>query len=274
MISPEEIETFWHDGVVCLRGVLPRDLLDPMAEPVEAAINSAQSADLSSLAGAPADRPRFVAGVDHWRHDPRMRSFASDSPLPAAVADILRSATVYLYEDSVLVKEPGATQPTQWHQDLGYFHVDGTQLCTTWCPLDPADETTGAMRFARGSHLRAETYRPNLFVTTDPIPGTEGDIVPDVDGGDFDIVTYALEPGDITVHHARTLHAAGPNRSSGQRRRAISVRYCGDDARVHIRAGAPVKPEQRELGDGDLLGNDAHPQVWPPAWPPKLTAKA
>ena len=117
------------------------------------------------------------------------------------------------------------------------------------------------MRFVRGSHLRPETYRPNLFVTTDPIPGTDGEIVPDVDAGDFDIVTFALEPGDITVHHARTLHAAGPNRSSTRRRRAISVRYCGDDARVRIRAGAPRKPEQADLADGDPLGGAAHPLV-------------
>lgn len=268
MISAADIEAFWRDGVVCLRGVLPPDLLDAMSEPVEAAIAGDQSADLSALAGAPASSPRFVAGVDHWRHDPRLRDFACSSPLPATVAAILRSAAVYLYEDSVLVKEPGAAEPTQWHQDLGYFHVEGTQLCTTWCPLDPADEITGAMRFARGSHLRPEMYRPNLFVTTDPIPGTQGEVVPDVDGGDFDVITFALEPGDITVHHARTLHAAGPNRSADRRRRAISVRYCGDDARVRIRVGAPLKPEQRELRDGDPLGGNAHPQVW------GLTARA
>jgi ectoine hydroxylase-related dioxygenase (phytanoyl-CoA dioxygenase family) len=263
MISPADIEAFWRDGVVCLRGLLPGDLLEAMAAPVEAAASGAQSADLSALAGAAPSSPRFVAGVDHWRHDPRMQEFACGSPLPATVAAILRSTNVYLYEDSVLVKEPGAAQPTQWHQDLGYFHVNGKQMCTTWCPLDPADENTGAMRFVRGSHLRPEIYRPNLFVTTDPIPGTEGEIVPDIDAGDYDVISFALEPGDITVHHARTLHAAGPNHSADRRRRAISVRYCGDDARVHRRAGAPVKPEQQHLTDGDPLGGDAHPRVWP-----------
>ena len=264
MITASELHTFWRDGVVCLRGVLSRELLDAMTAPVEAAIGSAQSADLSEIAGAPASSPRFVAGVDHWRHDPRLREFAFDSALPPTVAELLRSNSVYLYEDSVLVKEPGATAPTQWHQDLGYFHVNGSQMCTTWCPLDPADESTGAMRFVRGSHLRPEVYRPNLFVTTEPIPGTEGEIVPDIDAGDFDIITFALEPGDITVHHARTLHAAGGNRSADRRRRAISVRYCGDDTVMHFRPGAPRKPVQQRLTDGDPLGGDVHPRVWPP----------
>jgi ectoine hydroxylase-related dioxygenase (phytanoyl-CoA dioxygenase family) len=263
MITDAEVDTFWRDGVVCLRGVLAPELLASMAEPVEAAIASSQSADLSALAGAPESNARFVAGIDHWRRQPEMRAFACDSALPGIVAALLRSTSVYLYEDSVLVKEPGAAERTHWHQDLGYFHVEGAQLCTTWCPLDPTDEESGAMEFARGSHLRPETYRPNLFVTTDPIPGTVGAIVPDIAAGDFDLVTFALEPGDITVHHARMLHAAGPNRSTDRRRRAISVRYCGDDVRVHFRAGAPRKPEQRHLVDGDPLGGDAHPRVWP-----------
>ncbi len=262
MIGAADIETFRRDGVVCLRGVLDRDLVDAMAGPVEAAIHSEQSADLSALAGAPADRARFVAGVDHWRAQPEMRAFAAASPLPATVAALLESAAIWLYEDSVLVKEPGAHEATEWHQDLGYFHVEGTQLCTTWCPLDPADAESGAMRFVRGSHTWPETFRPNLFVTREPIPGTEGETVPDVDDG-FDVVTFALEPGDITVHHARTLHAAGPNMSADRRRRAISVRYCGDDARVHFRTGAPRKREQQDLRDGDPLGGPAHPQVWP-----------
>ena len=120
------------------------------------------------------------------------------------------------------------------------------------------------MRFVRGSHRAAETYRPNLFVTRDPIPGTEGELVPDVDAGDYDVVTFALEPGDITVHHARTLHAAGGNRSADRRRRAISVRYCGDDTVMHFRPGAPRKPVQQRLTDGDPLGGDVHPRVWPP----------
>ncbi len=261
MMTDDDIETFWRDGVVCLRAALPIALVDAMAAPVEAAIAGTQSADLGAMVGG--SRGRFVAGVDHWRHQPAMREFACTSPLPELVARLLRSASVFLYEDSVLVKEPGANTPTRWHQDLGYFHVDGEQLCTTWCPLDRVDAASGAMQFVRGSHRSGAVYRPNLFVTTEPIPGTVGDVVPDIERGDYDLVSFALEPGDITVHHARTLHAAGPNHTTDRRRRAISVRYCGDDARVQRRAGAPLKAEQGDLVDGASLGGDVHPQVWP-----------
>ena len=167
-----------------------------MASPVEAALLAKESADLSEMGRAlaaagesvPTDGDasgstgRFVSGVDHWRSQPEFRAFAADSALPAIVGALLRATKVNLYEDSVLVKEPGALERTVWHQDLSYFHVDGDQLCTTWCPLDPTGrrERRGAVR-TRGSHRWDEVYRPNLFVSTMPIPGTEGELVPDVD---------------------------------------------------------------------------------------------
>jgi ectoine hydroxylase-related dioxygenase (phytanoyl-CoA dioxygenase family) len=64
------------------------------------------------------------------------------------------------------------------------------------------------------------------------------------------------------VHHARTLHAAGGNRSATARRRAISVRYCGDDARVLVRPGAPKKPYQEHVTDGAVPDSPDCPVVW------------
>jgi hypothetical protein len=108
-------------------------------------------------------------------------------------------------------------------------------------------------------------YRPNLFVSSMPIPDTDGDLVPDIDAlaaaGDVEVLTFATGPGDVVVHHARTLHAAGGNRST-TRRRAISVRYCGDDARVRIRPGAPLKAYQHGATDSSVLDSPDCPVVW------------
>jgi ectoine hydroxylase-related dioxygenase (phytanoyl-CoA dioxygenase family) len=133
-------------------------------------------------------------------------------------------------------------------------------------PLDPTTDDTGAVRFVRGSHRWGDTFRPNLFVTTEALPGTEGDEVPDVDAlaatGEVEVLTFTTEPGDLTVHHARTLHAAGPNRSTSTRRRAISLRYCGDDARYRLRPGVPRKAHHDLVRDGDPLADPDCPLVW------------
>jgi ectoine hydroxylase-related dioxygenase (phytanoyl-CoA dioxygenase family) len=186
--------------------------------------------------------------------------------VPAIAAAILRASKLNLWEDSVLVKEPSSGERTAWHQDLSYFHVSGDQLCTTWIPLDEADAETGAMSFVHGSHRWPDVYQPNLFVTAQAIPGTLGGDVPDVDAmaerGEVELVQWSLAPGDVSVHHARTLHASGANRSADRWRRAISIRYCGDDARYCFRPGAPRKPHHAEVREGDVLDHARCPVVW------------
>jgi len=269
-VTEAECEAFAVDGFVCLRGLLPPDVVEAMAGPVATVVGGSAGADLTAMAetlggGAdPAPRGRFYAGVDHWRDDDAFRSFAIESALPGVAAALLRSDAVWLYEDSVLVKQPGTAEPTAFHTDASYFHVVGEQACTAWVPLDPVTLDTGSLIFVRGSHRWPQEFRPNLFVTRDSIPGTIGDEVPDLEHGGHDLVSFDLEPGDLTVHHYRTLHGARGNASTTTSRRAISVRYCGDDVRYRFRLGAPRKAHHREVADGDPFGGPDCPKVWPP----------
>jgi ectoine hydroxylase-related dioxygenase (phytanoyl-CoA dioxygenase family) len=278
-VTDQEIASFWRDGVVCLYGILDPTLVESMAAPIDRLLHDPAMADMSAMGDALAasgekvliddtqasQRGTFRSGVDHWRDHEAFRAFSCDSPLPQVIGDVLQASKINLWEDSVLVKEPGTRERTAWHQDIGYFHVEGTQLCTSWIPLDAVDGASGAMSFVKGSH-RGEIYRPNLFVTTMDIPETLGASVPDIDAlalaGDVELISFDLGPGDLTVHHARTLHAAGGNTTVDRRRRAISVRYCGDDARYFMRSGAPKKPHHHHVNNGDPLDSDDCPVVW------------
>lgn len=265
-ITEDEIETFWRDGVVVLRGVLPRGWITALEAPLESTLRSGDAVDMGQLSSEPdPDAPAFAAGVDHWRHDDTFRAFAIDSPLGPIVATLLRSDRLWLWEDSVLVKEPGSPFATRFHTDAGYFHLTGDQIATTWVPLDPVGPDSGMVQWVRGSHLDEAEYRPNLFVTDEPIPGTDGEVVPDVAASpelSARLISFELEPGDMTVHHARTIHGA-PANTSTVRRRAVSVRYCGDDARYLHRAGLPGRPGLDEVRDGDPVGGPWCPSVWP-----------
>ncbi|MFZ4519456.1 MAG: phytanoyl-CoA dioxygenase family protein [Microthrixaceae bacterium] len=266
MPTDDEITTFWRDGVVVLRDVLDPADVAALAPSVAAAFGGDATGDLTAMAGDPGDGAgRFRGGIDHWLVDPVMRDFATASPLPSLVAALLRTELLFLYEDSILVKSPGTREETKFHTDLPYFQVEGDQLATTWCPLDEVTPETGSLRFVRGSHEWGRDFRPNLFVTDDPLPGTEGEVLPAIDPDDPSVLCPTLGPGDLTVHHARTVHGAGPNTSTTTWRRAVSVRYCGDDARVHLRPGLPVSAHHRGLVEGEPLHDgDATPQVWPP----------
>ena len=277
-VTDDEIETFWRDGVVCLRSILPVDEVLAMAGPIDEMLAADEAADLSAMADALASgagatrltddvvgadgtpRGRFLAGTDHWLEHAEFERFATASALPTVVAQLLRSERVWFYEDSVLVKEPGTQERTGFHVDMAYFHLDGDRVCTTWVPLDEVDASTGAVRFVVGSHLDDTQYRPNMFVADMQIPGTEGVDVPDFDTvAGARIVSFDTVPGDMTVHHARTIHGAGGNASATRRRRAISVRYAGDGVVFRHRPGAPEKPHHAGMTDGDPLGPPATP---------------
>jgi ectoine hydroxylase-related dioxygenase (phytanoyl-CoA dioxygenase family) len=285
-ITDAEVETFWRDGVVCLRQVMPQAWLDEMAGHVEAALRSQATTNLSAFGDelarttgatrlvdervqAEVPRGHFLAGTDHWREQPAFLDFALRSPLPEIVARLLRSEHVWFYEDSVLVKEPGTQEKTSFHQDMAYFHLNGDLVATTWVPLDPVDASTGSVRFVVGSHRDRTAYRPNTFVTDLSLGGDDAVDVPDYDAaehrerlGSAQIVSFDTEPGDITVHHARTIHGAHANASASRRRRAISVRYAGDGTTFH-RVPGLEKPHHAAMVEGAPLDPEACPLAWP-----------
>ena len=283
-VTDDDLETFRRDGVVCLRGVMPPEWLTRMAAPLDAALTSAATANLSHMAddlaagagaqrlvdarvaAAGAPRGHFLAGTDHWREQPEFLDFALHSPLPAVVAALLGSEHVWLYEDSVLVKEPGSEEKTAWHQDMAYFALAGDNVATTWVPLDAVTAETGAVRYVAGSHLDRTAFRPNTFVTDVSFGDDDAVDVPDYDdvriAGAARIVSFDTQPGDVVVHHARTIHGAGGNASATTRRRAISVRYAGDGVTYPPSPG-PAKPHHEGMVAGQALDPAACPLAWP-----------
>jgi ectoine hydroxylase-related dioxygenase (phytanoyl-CoA dioxygenase family) len=250
-----EAEAFWTDGACVVRAALTVAGLAAIEMAIATLDGRDDLADLSALAGAP-EAARFKAGIDHWRTSDVFRAIATTGALPATAAAVLGTERLWLYEDSVLVKEAGADVATRWHTDDGYFHVEGEQLATVWAPLDPATTASGALHFLAGSHRHQARYRPTLFVVDDPIPGTQGEAPPQPDFDDPEVRTWDLAPGDLTIHHACTLHAARGN-TTAQPRRALSIRYCGEDAVVRVKPGAPGKPGFDEVPPGTPIAEAA-----------------
>jgi ectoine hydroxylase-related dioxygenase (phytanoyl-CoA dioxygenase family) len=54
--------------------------------------------------------------------------------------------------------------------------------------------------------------------------------MPDVDNGDFRIISPEMQPGDAVVFDFRTVHGAAGNQGSDCRR-AFSTLFIGDDVR-------------------------------------------
>lgn len=211
----------------------------------------------------------FFYDVAAWKHDLGLREVAFDSALPRIACDLLGANYVHFWEDTTFVKAPRTRQKTAFHQDLAYFQIDGDQCVIVWIPLDPADLANGVMQYVRGSHLWGEVYAPNVFVSQTPIAASPEKRCPDIEGApeDFDVVSFDVEPGDVIIHHVKTVHGAGGNLSD-RWRRAVSFRYCGDAVRYFDRPGAiPQVGVSHGLKNGDRLFAADYPVVWPKPWP-------
>ncbi len=260
-IAADEIEAFWRDGIICLRGLIDGDAVAALRAEIERELAAPGPLKLDLTRG---QRGRFYGNTFVCHHRPGFRDFVDNGPAAAVAARILRSRTATLLFDQLLIKEPGTETPTPWHHDLPYWPVAGDQVCTVWIALDPVTAESGAVEYIKGSHRWGRRYAPTAFVD-DGLYKTDLPKMPDAarlrDG--HAVAQFELAPGDCTVHHGLTIHGAPGNARSDVRRRAYIQRWCGDDVRWDPRPN--IQPMLRDpgLAPGDPLPCGLFPQVWP-----------
>lgn len=213
---------------------------------------------------------QFFYDAAGWRFYDGIRSTALDSALPSICAQLLESNTLNFWEDTTFVKAPETAQRTSFHQDYAYFQISGRQCCIVWIPLDNVTQETGPMEYVRGSHHWEEIYAPNILISQSPHPLSPYEPLPNIEGNreDYDIISFDVKPGDVIIHHVMTIHGSRGNRSTNQVRRALSLRYCGDDITYCDRPGAMVQPYLLEKPlEGSPLYSRDYPLVWPRPFP-------
>ena len=226
MASGQLSSDFARDGAVCARAVVSPALLERVAAAIDA--NLAAPSELAQVASGADDPGRFVEDFCNWQRFPAYLELAEQmAPL---ARELMGSSTVRLYHDHLLVKEVGTRQATPWHQDQPYYDIEGRDVISMWLPVDAVPRES-SLEFVAGTHL-GPWLMPRTFMLRESKWFPEGSLadvpVIDDDRDGFPIIGWALEPGDAVFFHALALHGS---RGTSTRRRVISIRYLGDDAR-------------------------------------------
>ncbi|MDB5666982.1 phytanoyl-CoA dioxygenase family protein [Cypionkella sp.] len=255
-VTDAMIEAYQRDGVVLVKG-LWADWVEELRAGV--ARNMAEPGPYAAENLRPGDSGRFFDDYCNWDRIPEFERVIKQSEVADVAAKLMGSARVQMFHDHVLVKEPGTSRATPWHQDGPYYFVEGRQNVSFWSPLDPVKQAS--LRCVAGSHLWPKEVLPTRWLSeTSFYPNPDLYMaVPDPDAEAMPVREWEMEPGDAVAFNYRTLHGARGN-EAGTRRRAFSLRVLGDDARYVERPG-PTSPPYPGHGmvAGQVLREDWFP---------------
>lgn len=262
-ISPYLIGGYQREGVVVLQNLISTDALQTLTEGVE--VNMSSPGPWANEYTPAGSTGRFFDDYVNWQ---RIRQFAdvgTTGSVPEAALQLMGTREARLFHEHVLVKEAETKEITPWHQDDPYYGIDGIDNVSIWIPLDPIAEEI-ALSFIVGSHRWNERFIPRRFADQSEYVDAAHDFVhlpSDDELCDEPIITCPVQPGDAIAFHFRTLHCApGTAGHNVKRRRAVSFRYVGDDARFATRPWRTSPPlEGNGLQPGDALNDPRFPVV-------------
>ena len=255
-MTPQMITAYQRDGAVLIKG-LWADWVETLRAGV--ARNMAEPGPYGTENTKAGEAGRFFDDYCNWTRIAEFEAVIRGSDVADVAAQLMESPRVQLFHDHVLVKEPGTSKPTPWHQDGPYYFVEGQQTVSFWCPLDPV--RAASLRCVAGSHLWDKPVLPTRWVAqTSFYPDPEHyQPVPDPDAEGMPVLEWQMEPGDAVAFHFRTLHGARGN-TSASRRRAFSLRLIGEDARYVTRPGPTSPPfPGHDMVQGQRLREDWFP---------------
>lgn len=263
LLDPVLVAEFGANGYVVTPELLSIEALDTTGAAVDQAVAERTADDDRELGDKSPYEQSFIQCMRLWETNPDVRPLTFDPALAQAAAELLGVASVRLWQDQALYKEPGG-RITDAHQDAPFWPVGNAPMVTAWIPLDGSTIDNGAMSYVPGSHKSGPLQMVNLTRTTDAY-----DILSDPALDGATPITVEAAKGSVVWHHGFTVHMANPNTTVSVRR-VFTVVFLAD--------GYPrTKPwpsfalDRAGVGVGEPMAGEGLPVVWPrapmPPWP-------
>ena len=225
MIEKNISDEFQNNGVVLLKKIIDQKWIDELRKGVEH--NFQNPSKYKCVYEEVNNQEIFYDDYCNWQRIKEYKNFIFNSDIAKIAGSLMQSNKVNLFHEHVLIKEKGSKKRTPWHQDQGYYCVQGRDNVSIWIPLDKID-INSSMEFIIGSHKWDKIFLPTKFKGNDyEHKDKEFEKIPDIENN---------------------------------RRRAFSVRFTGDDARYIKRKGemSPPFPEVK-LNNNDILDSKIFP---------------
>ncbi len=140
-------------------------------------------------------------------------------------AEQLLGVKAYFSSMGLHDKAPREGTATPPHQDNFYWCLEPPCALTAYVPLERMSYENGGISYLPGSHKTGVRQHEK---------GKVAAFSSEIGGETFEVKNFyrpELKPGDVSFHHANTIHAADPNVSNNTRR-AVAVMIFGEPARI------------------------------------------
>uniref|UniRef100_H2Z8R3 Phytanoyl-CoA dioxygenase family protein n=1 Tax=Ciona savignyi TaxID=51511 RepID=H2Z8R3_CIOSA len=132
----------------------------------------------------------------------------------------LMGGEIYHYHSKLVMKDPHTGGAFQWHQDYGYWYLNGLlfpDMISVQMGVDRMDRENGCLQVIKGSHRmgRIEHGRIGQQAGADLERVAEAQQV-------LETVYVELDPGDALFFHCNLLHKSNANHSPRRRWTMIS----------------------------------------------------
>lgn len=216
MLTQDQVQFYRDNGYILASNVISKDELATLQKItddfIEQSRKVAKSDDVFDLEDShTAERPRLRRLMHPEERHPAYAALFQHPGLIKVLQQLLGPAVRHKGLKMNL-KPGGGGEPVEWHQDWAFYPHTNDDVCVLAIMLDDVDMENGPLLVVPGSH-KGKIYDHHQ-------DGYFAGAVTEADAGeDFKrAVALTGKAGDISVHHARTLHGSASNMSNRYRR--------------------------------------------------------
>jgi ectoine hydroxylase-related dioxygenase (phytanoyl-CoA dioxygenase family) len=202
-LADDAIAAYERDGFYCPIPVLAPDELAGCA------------ARLAPVVRAILDDPQETQRLQYKAHllYPWLDRLVRHPAILDAVESLL-GPDLLVWNSGFLVKAPHDSSFVSWHQDSTYWGLEPMTVASAWLAFSDSTPENGCVYCLPGSHRLEQMPHRDTYAKDNML--SRGQAV-DWDFDEASAVPLRLRPGEMSLHHVRTIHGSRPNRSDTHR---------------------------------------------------------
>lgn len=255
--SDDQIAFYREHGFVEVDDVLNPDELDELRTALEEVLGAKGQQSIQTHDTKDLYYRVLNQRVNTWRDHGIMAKYVLHPRFAGLAKQLSGASGIRLFHDHALLKMPGDSKSTPWHQDAPYWPmdpIDGPSWkgpLSIWIALDDVDESNGCMMFVPSSHTVGKLTGIDLVHPQDLFQQAKHTHIPEKRP-----IVVCMKAGSCTFHNGLTFHYAHAN-TTDRPRRVLAIIYMPD--------GTTYSGNKHVVTDGNDLtpGRPLHGGLFP-----------